>query len=124
MDRRKFVQNSGAAIGTLLSLPTLLSATSRPSSALKLNSWEAVRSQFKLNHDHIQMAQMLLASHPKPVQEAIDMHRKSFDSNPAMYWEEERVEKEMKVTEQMELKIQKSLRESARYILLQEQTGK
>jgi selenocysteine lyase/cysteine desulfurase len=33
------------------------------------------------------MSQMLLASHPAPVREAIEKHRKSFDEDPFEYWE-------------------------------------
>ena len=33
------------------------------------------------------MAQMLLASHPKPVKDAIENHRRNFDANPTEYWE-------------------------------------
>ncbi len=51
-------------------------------------SWGSVRSQFLLNHDNIQMAQMLFASHPKQVRDAIESHRKAFDESPAEYWEE------------------------------------
>ena len=34
------------------------------------------------------MSQMLLASHPKWVSDAIEMHRNAFDANPVAYWED------------------------------------
>jgi len=83
-------------MGIALSLPVSLSScTKRESQGTTvaplsevLQTWEGVRALFPLDNSHIQMAQMLLASHPKPVADAIAMHRKAFDKNPAMYWEE------------------------------------
>jgi selenocysteine lyase/cysteine desulfurase len=44
-----------------------------------------VRSQFLLTHDRIHMTGFLLASHPTPVREAIETHRRGLDENPADY---------------------------------------
>jgi len=41
-----------------------------------------VRAQFNLSGDHIHLASFFLASHPKPVREAIDRHRRALDENP------------------------------------------
>jgi selenocysteine lyase/cysteine desulfurase len=41
---------------------------------------------FPLTHDYIHLATFLLASHPKPVSDAINHHRDEFDRNPAGYW--------------------------------------
>lgn len=76
-------------MGTGLTLPAGLSVKRSQSvnSKLKLDSWDSVRNQFPLEKEKIHMAMMLLSSHPKPVQDAIDKHRKRFNENPAEYWE-------------------------------------
>lgn len=48
-------------------------------------SWEEIRQQFKLDPDYIHMAGLLLASHPTPVQEAIEEHRRNLNENPVLY---------------------------------------
>ncbi|MFT7036348.1 MAG: selenocysteine lyase/cysteine desulfurase [Cyclobacteriaceae bacterium] len=101
MRRRKFMMNSGILLGSAMALPASLSAFSDATNPpLNSDSWESVRSQFDINHDHIQMAQMLLASHPTPVREAINKHRKGFDESPAEYWEEHWLEQEALVTKE------------------------
>lgn len=83
-------------MGLALSLPASLSSCTKNDSqdtiaaplSEVLRTWEGVRALFPLDNSHIQMAQMLLVSHPKPVADAIEMHQKAFDKNPAMYWEE------------------------------------
>ncbi len=47
--------------------------------------WAAVRAQFALSDDFIHMSAMLIASHPGPVREAIDGHRRGMDANPITY---------------------------------------
>ncbi|HVR61856.1 MAG TPA: aminotransferase class V-fold PLP-dependent enzyme [Polyangia bacterium] len=50
-----------------------------------LSTWEAVRAQFLLTREYVHMALMLLASHPRPVREAIDRHRRGLDEDPVSY---------------------------------------
>jgi len=52
-----------------------------------LATWPSVRDQFLLDRSHVQMALMLFASHPRPVREAIDRHRRALDENPVLYLE-------------------------------------
>jgi selenocysteine lyase/cysteine desulfurase len=102
MDRRKFLHNSGLAMGASLVLPALSCTTSttettpaqETTESLSLETWEGVRSQFNLTTERIHMSQMLLASHPTPVREAIERHRKNFDENPFEYWENNWIEAE------------------------------
>ncbi len=49
--------------------------------------WEEVRSQFALSEDTIHMSAMLIASHPRPVREAIERHRQGLDRDPVTYLE-------------------------------------
>lgn len=107
MDRRKFIQSSGFSMGLALALPSSLSSYAKtnkkplPVASFPAGdlSWSEVRSLFPLDNSHIQMAQMLLASHPKPVAEAIASHRQAFDTNPATYWEEHYISAEKVVCE-------------------------
>src|SRR5436190_9901576 len=85
MDRRSFLNRSGFAIGATLVLPSLTAnATPEVSS---LDTWSAIRSQFKFNPAKVHMSQMLLASHPKWVRDAIEKYRNAIDENPVEYWE-------------------------------------
>lgn len=102
MDRRKFLHNSGLAMGASLVLPAISCTTSTTETApekkstesLSLETWAGVRSQFNLTPDRIHMTQMFLASHPTPVRESIEKHRKNFDDNPFEYWENNWIEAE------------------------------
>ncbi len=51
-------------------------------------NWEAVRDQFELRRDRVHMAGFLLASHPRPVRDAIETHRRALDADPAGYLHE------------------------------------
>ncbi len=90
MDRRKFLFNS-ALVGT----SSLLAQCSRPLSAkdapaevaVSYETWDDIRKQFRLDPKRIHMTQMLLASHPQPVRDAIEKHRDLLDENPVDYYE-------------------------------------
>jgi selenocysteine lyase/cysteine desulfurase len=58
-------------------------ATERPPE--EFGSWREVRGQFDATDDLIHMAGMLLATHPRPVREAIEEHRRGLDDNPNDY---------------------------------------
>jgi selenocysteine lyase/cysteine desulfurase len=47
--------------------------------------WAEVRNAFGVDRRFIHLAGMLFASHPLSVRQAIDMHRRGFDANPAEY---------------------------------------
>lgn len=85
MDRRSFLQNTGLVIGASV----LAKSCATPGSSAKaIDTWEGVRAQFPLAKDKIHMAQMFLASHPKPVADEIERHRKLFDAAPVNYFED------------------------------------
>jgi isopenicillin-N epimerase len=90
MLRRDFLIRTGLALSSgLLSAHTpirLLGAP--PSEPSKLGTWTAVREQFLLARDAIHMSCFFLASHPTPVREAIERHRRGLDDNPIGYWTE------------------------------------
>jgi selenocysteine lyase/cysteine desulfurase len=53
-----------------------------PSAAPDFKDWESVRQQFQLSPDYIHLALFFLASHPKPVRQAIEQYREKIDANP------------------------------------------
>ena len=52
------------------------------------DGWDSVRAEFALSDDVIHMSAMLIASHPRPVRDAIDQHRRAMDANPIGYLHE------------------------------------
>ena len=91
MKRRDFLTQTSLLLGSsLLPVSTLLQASAELSAApiLKTADWRSLRQQFTLTHNYIHLATFLLASHPKPVADAIERHRRAFDANPADYWHE------------------------------------
>ncbi len=55
--------------------------TDKKTSAVTGDFWDDIRAQFDIDQSFIQMSGFLLASHPRPVREAIEHHRKALDNN-------------------------------------------
>ena len=90
MDRRKFLFNSGLAIGASAIIPGCKpepKSNTTTDSPVSFANWADIRKQFLLSPDKIHMTLMLLASHPKAVRDAIALHRQKLDENPTEYWE-------------------------------------
>ena len=90
MNRRNFLVRTGLLLSTGILAgsspePQALADLAAPSD---LNNWDTIRAQFNLTRDRIHMAGFLLASHPQPVREAIEIHRRGLDENPADYLHE------------------------------------
>ncbi len=89
INRRRFLTTTGFSVAA-----GALSA-SGPSSSLmfasepptNLHDWSAVRDQFAVSRDYIHLSSFFLASHPRPVREAIEKHRRAIDDNPFLYVE-------------------------------------
>jgi isopenicillin-N epimerase len=79
LDRRDFLARVTA--GTALAVTPAPGLTGG-------SDWAAVRNEFLLSRDHIHLALMLQTSHPRPVREAIERHRRRLDENPVEYFEE------------------------------------
>src|SRR6266403_4300938 len=88
MYRRDFLVRTGQAIGAVALASALhrAEAVASKQSASDSPSWEEVRSNFNLAPGLIHMAGFFLASHPKPVREAIEAYRRALDANPIEYW--------------------------------------
>jgi len=93
--RRDFIFRSTIALGAGLTIPSL----NLRSSSFNPQDWQSIREQFKLDPNRINMALMLLASHPRQVAEAIEKHRKGFDNDPVSYWEEHALDSQKMIKE-------------------------
>lgn len=111
LPRRGFLSGTVAATGAALGITQIgagagvraahahLDARGKPTAgAGDLSSWRGVRDQFLLTRERINLALMLLTSHPRPVREAIDRHRRGFDEDPVTYLHEniEHAERELR----------------------------
>jgi len=83
MLRRELLTGTGLALaaGALGSAPGWSEAVE----PIGAGDWDAVRAQFALVDDFIHMSAMLISSHPKPVRDAIERHRRAMDANPLTY---------------------------------------
>jgi len=90
MRRRELLTGTGLALtGPALGREfqgDIQSSMSATTDQIQSVDWLALRKLFPLTHEYIQLATFLLASHPRPVANAIDQHRRAFDENPADYW--------------------------------------
>src|SRR5262249_50545172 len=90
MNRRDFLVRTGLLLSTSVLPGSSLEPQAQAdlSAPSELDNWDTIRAQFNLTRDRIHMASFLLASHPQPVREAIELHRRSLDENPADYLHE------------------------------------
>src|SRR5262249_2568718 len=93
MNRRSFMTRTGALLGTgaITGVMPFLAISGKPLTALTeptLSNWDAVRAQFNLDPNKINMSCYWHASHPESVREAIEQHRRGLDACPSEYFEE------------------------------------
>jgi len=82
MDRRGFLVRTGltfaaGALGSLNAAPS--------GQVAQVDDWDAVRGLFSVSPDYLHFGGLYLASHPAPVQQAIETHRRGLDDNPVDY---------------------------------------
>ena len=78
--RSQFLQRSAAAVAAATAYaPAARGASFEPA------SWSSVRDQFLLDDGVTNFTTFLLASHPKPVRDAIDRHRVALDRDAKRY---------------------------------------
>ncbi len=88
MYRRDFLVRTGHVIGAVAVASALRNTevfASSQTSSVRL-SWDDVRSNFNVAPDLIHMSAFFLASHPKPVRDSIEEHRRALDANPIEYF--------------------------------------
>lgn len=83
MDRRKFLTATATATAAVLSSNRLLAAIAERTPPLPdLSTWDNVRAQFDLSKDMLHFSNFFIASHPRPVRDAIEAYRKAIDAEP------------------------------------------
>lgn len=70
------------AAGSLLPAPLLAEVLASTPPLPDLSDWEAVRAQFALDPQYRHFASFFIASHPRPVRDALDGYRAAIDANP------------------------------------------
>ena len=107
MYRRHFLRRAGAALAAAAVVPAAGCTVSDERNGASVDSappsersgtappdgeayatWDGVRRQFSLSPETVHMSALLVASHPRPVQEAIDRHRRRLNEDPVTYLEE------------------------------------
>ncbi|MGH8516630.1 MAG: aminotransferase class V-fold PLP-dependent enzyme, partial [Panacagrimonas sp.] len=51
-------------------------------SAARFADWAWIRAQFDLTPEYLHFSQFFIVSHPRPVREAVERHRRAIDANP------------------------------------------
>ena len=83
LTRRNFLIAPAALAATTMLPSRLLAAVAAETPAPPdLSSWQSVRSQFSLDPTYSHFASFFIASHPAPVQAAIEGYRRAMDRNP------------------------------------------
>ncbi|MFN2595131.1 MAG: aminotransferase class V-fold PLP-dependent enzyme [Actinomycetota bacterium] len=88
-DRRRFLRGAGISVaGSALSSVVAIKgadAATSPAPTFQPDDWASVRSQFELDPNYLHFAAPVLASHPRPVRNAIERHRAGLDNNTIPY---------------------------------------
>ena len=96
LHRREFLVRTGLGLGAA-ALAAARQTMAGPTPDPQLGDWASVRDQFELTRDEIHLACFFLASHPTPVRDAIERHRRGLDRNTIRYWLENRPQAEADV---------------------------
>ena len=107
LSRREFLASASAIAATAAMPSRLLAALEKQSVPLPdLQKWSEVRAQFPLTRNYLHFASFFIASHPRPVREAIDGFRRVIDANPALVVERGMFESE---AENMQRKVREDV---------------
>ncbi|AKH37696.1 MULTISPECIES: aminotransferase class V-fold PLP-dependent enzyme [Nitrosomonas] len=90
--RREFLLSATWTAVASAALPLAATGNNHAASAFDSLDWASVRAQFNLSPDYIHLASFYIASHPRPVREAIDKYRKAIDENPYLVVKQGRFE--------------------------------
>jgi len=100
INRRRFLFNTGLTLAGAAAAYKSVSNTAfalEPTVSDDLSSWANVREQFAVSPEYIHLSSFFLASHPRPVREAIEKNRRELDDNPLRAVEEEEFGQPLKV---------------------------
>src|SRR4051794_31692966 len=83
LTRRNFLVRGSLSLAAGALSPLLVQAEkTKQNISADLKDWDAVRREFELAPDYIHFALFFLASHPRPVRQAIEQYREKIDANP------------------------------------------
>lgn len=90
IDRRQFLAELGLVLsagsaGLYGRAGTGAAAYAIGAGGISDGSWSEIREQFDVSDEFIHMSALFIASHPRPVRESIDRHRRELDRNPVPY---------------------------------------
>jgi isopenicillin-N epimerase len=84
LTRRNFLIRGSLSLAAGALSSVLVEAKTRENAPVDFKDWESVRRQFDLAPDYIHLALFFLASHPRPVRQAIEQYRAKIDANPLL----------------------------------------
>src|SRR5215813_3456551 len=84
LTRRNFLIRGSLSLAAGALSSVLVQAKTKENAPTDLQDWESVRRQFDLAPDYIHLALFFLASHPRPVRQAIEQYRVKIDANPLL----------------------------------------
>ncbi len=84
VDRRGFLVRTGLGLAAAALASAGVDQRSIRAQPM-LDDWSSVRGLFNLSPNLLHFGGLLLASHPAPVRDAIDAHRRGLDDNPVDY---------------------------------------
>src|SRR5882724_11480641 len=82
LSRRNFLISGSLSFAAGAFSQLLVQAKPKESAPADLKDWESVRREFELAPDYVHLALFFLASHPRPVRQAIEQYRARIDANP------------------------------------------
>src|SRR6266404_1611997 len=83
LTRRNFLINGSLSLAAGALSPLIVQAEkTKPNATADFKDWGSVRREFELTPDYIHLALFFLASHPRPVRQAIEQYREKIDANP------------------------------------------
>lgn len=92
MDRRQFLAAASVGGAAALTVGYSQASGAQPNRAAtpaptldRTSAWEEIKRQFEIAPGMVQMTSFYLASHPKPVRDAIERHRRGLDLNSVNY---------------------------------------
>src|SRR5215813_11800034 len=84
LTRRNFLIRGSLSLAAGALSSVLVEAKTRENAPADFKDWESVRRQFELAPGYIHLALFFLASHPRPVRQAIEQYRAKIDADPLL----------------------------------------